>query len=143
MPLLVCIISGLFALYQFKVKRGDDQIFERLTSMEKNQESFHEQFTAFKKTLSYEKIRDELDMLEDHLKANDEITKRVELALMIHHHPEQTMIIEGLLEEYNGNHYIYKLAKDWVDTYNVQINPRVLNKLCRNSSTDERREVLK
>lgn len=134
MPLLVCLLSGLFALYQLYLKQKDNRIIERLDIMQDKQAEFEEKFDAFREENRYDELRKDVEKLDNRLTINDEITKRVELALMINHHPEQTMIIEQLLQEYNGNHYIYTLAKQWAEEYNVTINPKLLNKLCRNSA---------
>ena len=48
---------------------------------------------------------------------------------MIEHHPEETMAIQELVEEYEGNHYVYDMVLKWAKDRNIRLNPKLMFKI--------------
>lgn len=132
MPLFVCMATGFFTLSQIRAKRKDEQLFNKLDEIEKGYQETNRMIHSL--SMKDKTFDHTVNYMQEYLTINEETIKRIEIALLIMTNPDQTLAIEQLLESYNGNHYIYDIVTKWVSDYKVTINPRILNKLCRNST---------
>lgn len=144
-PILICIITGIFAIHQHRLKLREDirlereeKFLDRLGTLEATlQESMAEVAEALTENLEYRKeskkdrsqLRENIEKLQTALYENDCTTRRIEITMMIEHHPDEIMAIQELIEEYEGNHYVYDMAIKWAKEKNIKLNPGLLGKL--------------
>lgn len=141
MPLFICIITGFFTLSQINIKRKDEALMSKMDNIEKFYNKTNELLTE--NTINNREIIDTIVFIQEYLAINEETIKRMEIATLIMTHPDQTLAIEQLLENYNGNHYIYNIVNKWMNDYKVVVNPSTLNKLHKNSESNDTNEKAK
>lgn len=113
-PILVAVVGGYFGVLQLKMK----------SRFEKEQIDYSETKAACENTnILIKDLSKDLIPIIEALEGNEERTKRIEIALMIHTRPQDHMAIQNLLQEYTGNHYIYNLAMSWARDEKITLNP--------------------
>ena len=144
-PILVCIITGIFAIHQHRLKirydlriEREERFLERINELEATFQNVIEEISdALTENIEYRKeskkdrgeLHNDINNLKDALYENECTTRRIEITMMIEHHPEETMAIQELVEEYEGNHYVYDMVLKWAKDRNILLNPKLMFKI--------------
>lgn len=111
-PILVVIVGGWFGVHQHRIKT-------KLENENANCKTSNE---------TMRKLVTDVDNLTKLFIESDERTKRIEIALMIYTRPTDHRTIQKLIEEYEGNHYVYDIATKWARDQDISLNPNKITK---------------